>query len=303
MSYSRISRFFLIIYLPVLILLLVGCKKQPTETVQPTVTIAVPTSSPAVPTLTREPMAVVVNGEGITQVEFEQEQQRFQDGLTKAGVALPDETVQKQRILDELIDQQLLKQGAVEAGFSITPDEIKTRLDKLIQELGGADKLAAWEQANFYTDQVFQVSFERSIYAAWMRDKIVGEVPDVAEQVHVRQIRVLSESEAQGIIAQLGTGSDFATLAQQYDPVTGGDLGWFPRGYLTQKAVDDTAFSLDVGGISQVIKSDIGFHIIQVIEKDSQHKLTPDALKYVQQQVLLKWLNDKKSTSEIVIPQ
>jgi hypothetical protein len=44
-------------------------------------------------------------------------------------------------------------------------------------------------------------------------------------------------------------------------------------------------------------------HIIQVIEKDSQHKLTPDALKYVQQQALLKWLNDKKSTSEIVIPQ
>ena len=66
-------------------------------------------------------MAVVVNGEGISQGEYEQEKQRFQDGLTKAGAALPDEAVQKQRILDELTDQLLLKQGAVEAGFSITP--------------------------------------------------------------------------------------------------------------------------------------------------------------------------------------
>ncbi len=136
-----------------------------------------------------------------------------------------------------------------------------------------------------------------------MRDKIISEVPDVAEQVHVLQIRVLSESEAQGIIAQMGTGSDFATLAQQYDPVTKGDLGWFPRGYLTQPAVDEAAFSLEPGGISQVIKSDIGFHIIQVIEKDSQHKLTPDALKFVQDQALIKWLEDKRSNSEIIITQ
>lgn len=72
---------------------------------------------------------------------------------------------------------------------------------------------------------------------------------------------------------------------------------------LTQPVVDEAAFSLEPGGISQVIKSDVGFHIIQVIEKDNQHKLTPDALKYVQQQALLKWLDDKKSTSEIVITQ
>lgn len=248
-------------------------------------------------------MAVVVNGEGISQVEFNEEMQRYQDGLTKAGAILPDAVEQKKRVIADLTDQLLLKQGAVESGFSITADEVKARLDALIQNLGGPDKLASWEQANFYTDQVFQTAFERSIFSTWMRDKIVSEVPYVAEQVHVRQIRVLSESEAQGIIAQLSTGSDFATLAEQYDPLTKGDLGWFPRGYLTQPAVEEAAFSLEVGGISQVIKTDIGYHIIQVIEKDSQHKLTPEALKYVQRQALAKWLDDKRSTSEIVISQ
>ncbi len=150
-------------------------------------------------------------------------------------------------------------------------------------------------------DQTFRASFERSVYATWMRDEIIKNLPDVAEQVHARQIMVLSEGEARGILAQLQSGSDFATLAELYDPITKGDLGWFPRGYLTQPAVDDAAFSLDVGGISQVIQSEIGFHIVQVLEKDSHHKLTPDALKFIQNQALMNWLDEKRSSSEIVI--
>lgn len=298
---SRISKTTHILAFILCVTLLAGCEKKPATAIQPTVTIDVPTSTPEEPTPTSVPLAATVNGEGITVDEFNQEKQRFQDGLTKAGIALPDEKEQNQRVIDELTDQVLLKQGAVESGYSPTADEIKARMDKLVQDLGGMEKLSAWEQTNFYTDAVFQKAFERSIYATWMRDKIVREVPNVAEQVHIRQIRVLSEAEAQGILAQLNAGSDFATLAQQYDPVTKGDLGWFPRGYLTQPAVEDVAFSLAVDAVSQVIKTDIGFHIIQVIEKDSQHQLTPDALKTVQQQGLKRWLDDRRSKSTIVI--
>ena len=94
-------------------------------------------------------MAVIVNGEGISQVEFDEEIQRFQDGSTKAGVTIPDEVEQKQRILGELTGQILLKQGAVDAGFTITTDEVKTRLDKLIQDLGGPEKLAVLGAGEF----------------------------------------------------------------------------------------------------------------------------------------------------------
>jgi parvulin-like peptidyl-prolyl isomerase len=261
----------------------------------------VPTNTPVEPTLIKEPMALEVNGEGITVVEFQQEIQRFQSGLTKAGIQLPDPADQENKVIDELVNQLLLKQGAIGAGYSISSGEIQTKLDDLSQKLGGGDSLSKWISDNFYTDQTFRVSFERSIYATWMRDEIIKNLPDVAEQVHARQIRVLGEGEARGILAQLQSGSDFATLAELYDPVTKGDLGWFPRGYLTQPAVDDAAFSLDVGGISQIIQSEIGFHIVQVIEKDSTHKLTPDALKFMQSQALMSWLDEKKSSSEINI--
>jgi parvulin-like peptidyl-prolyl isomerase len=261
----------------------------------------VPTNTPIEPTPIKVPMALEVNGEGITVVEFQQEIQRFQSGLTNAGIQLPDASDQENKVIDELIDQLLLKQGAAEAGYSISSDDIQTKLDDLSQKLGGADALSKWISDNFFTDQTFRVSYERSIYGAWMRDEIINNVPDLAEQVHARQIRVLSEGEARGILAQLQSGSDFATLAELYDPVTKGDLGWFPRGYLTQPAVDDAAFSLDAGGVSQIIPSDIGFHIVQVLEKDSAHKLSPEALVFMQNQELMTWLDEKKSSAEINI--
>ncbi len=65
------------------------------------------------------------------------------------------------------------------------------------------------------------------------------------------------------------------TLASEADPVTRGDLGWFPRGYLLQPEVEEAAFSLQPGEVSQVIKSAIGFHLVQVIEKDPARPVDP----------------------------
>ena len=261
-----------------------------------------PTNTPIEPTQIKEPMALEVNGEGITVVEFQQEIQRYQSGVTKAGIQLPDPSDQENKVIDELVDQLLLKQGAIEAGYSISSGDIQTKLDDLSQKLGGADALSKWINENFYTDQTFQMSLTNALSmqpGCGMRS--LRTFLTWLNRCMPVKYRVLSEGEARGILAQLQSGSDFATLAELYDPVTKGDLGWFPRGYLTQPAVDDAAFSLDVGGISQIIQSEIGFHIVQVIEKDSAHKLTPDALKFMQNQALISWLDEKKSSSEIVI--
>lgn len=246
-------------------------------------------------------MAVTLNGEEITLEEYQQEIQRYQDGLRKAGATLPPEEQQKQQVLDELINQLLLKQGAVEAGFTVSAEEIQSRLDQLSQQLGGHGALTAWQQSNFYTDSVFRIAFGRSIYATWMRDKLTAEVPLTAEQVHAQQIRVLSEPEAKGILAQLTAGTDFSDLAALYDPLTKGDLGWFPRGYLTQPAVEEAAFSLQPGAHSGVIKTDVGYHIVKLLELDAQHALTPDALQFMQQQAIQNWLAEQKTSTDISI--
>ena len=122
----------------ILSLTLAGCKQQTPVPVQPIVTIDVPTNTPVEPTQIKEPMALEVNGEGITVVEFQQEIQRYQSGVTKAGIQLPDPSDQENQVIDELVDQLLLKQGAIEAGYSISSGDIQTKLDDLSQKLGGA---------------------------------------------------------------------------------------------------------------------------------------------------------------------
>ena len=65
---------------------------------------------------------------------------------------------------------------------------------------------------------------------------------------------------------QIDGGADFSELARQHSDCPsgkeGGDLGAFGRGQMV-KAFEETSFALPVGGVSDVIETDFGFHIIQ----------------------------------------
>ena len=72
---------------------------------------------------------------------------------------------------------------------------------------------------------------------------------------------------------KLGAGEDFAALALAYsdDPgskAQGGDLGWFARDQGLVKEFEDAAFSLEPGKLSDPVKTQFGYHLIQVDEKD-----------------------------------
>ena len=46
-----------------------------------------------------------------------------------------------------------------------------------------------------------------------------------------------------------------------------GDLGWVPRGYLLNEKIEEAAFGLTVGEHSEVIPTDVGFHIIRILAR------------------------------------
>ena len=247
-------------------------------------------------------MAARVNGEGVPLAVFTASLKSYQAAQVELGQKTPaDPSAQQKVVLDDLVNQVLLAQAAVKAGHPVDDAAVQDKLSQLASEAGGDPALTDWENKNGYTSDSLKAALKIQMAAAWEQEQIIEAVPTTADQVHARQILVFDATLADQIEQKLVSGSDFATLALQYDPQTGGDLGWFPRGYLTQPEVEAAAFSLEAGKYSQVIKSKIGYHIVQVIERDPKHALSPDALQLSQHQALQKWLEDQRAKAQIVV--
>lgn len=276
-----------------LVIALVACSPVPTGPA------ASPTPSlPPSPTVV--PVKVTVNGEGLPQEEFDAELARYQQAQLTLGLdANPEQDTQV--VLDDFIDQMLLAQNAILNGYVVDEAALQSRIDALAVQVGGAEALAAWESANGYTEAQFRSALRRQMAAAWMRDLIIATVPATAEQVHVKQILFYNAEEAQNVYALLQSGWDFNVLAEQYNPLTKGELGWFPRGYLEHPTIEEAAFALQPGQYSAVVESSIGFHILYLVERDPQHLLSPDALLALQEHALQDWLSLRRNESTIVV--
>jgi parvulin-like peptidyl-prolyl isomerase len=245
-------------------------------------------------------MALTVNGEGITVVEFDAEVQRYtasQEALGKTVTSAEAASA----VIEELTVQLLLAQGARANGFSLDDDALQARIDSLAAQIGGAANLSQWQTDHGYSEQAFRSALRRSAEAAWMRDKIIAEVPSTAEQVHVQQILLYNQDTAQSFLTQLNGGADFDELAFRADPVTRGDLGWVPRGYLLEPDIEAEAFALPVDGYSNVIATDVGFHIVRVLEHDPDRPLSPDAYLALQELALKKWIDQQRQQANIVL--
>ncbi len=302
----------ILISLAFLALLLAGCKASatPTQTGQPAASSptspaqpvgatpaaesATPTALPATPTPTPPPPAMTVNGEIVPLAEY-------QASLEQLNQADPqgDPADHKKRVLNELSDETLLAQAAFQGGFSLDDAALDQRIAALAQKAGGDAALQDWEKRMGYTPESFRSALRRAAAAAWQRDQVAASVPAEAEQVHARQILVHSQDQADLALTRAKqAGTDFATLAFGYDLAAGGDLAWFPRGYLNEKAVEDAAFSLQPGEISAIVKTDLGYHILQVIAR-AVRPLTPDARAVLQRKALASFLENSRAQSKV----
>jgi peptidyl-prolyl cis-trans isomerase C len=257
-----------------------------------------PTPSPT-PTVTPIPLAVSVNGEGITMPEFNAEVARYQQAQTALGNSVSLEAATK-AVSDEFIDTLLLAQGAAANSYTVDDAALQSRIDSLVAQIGGPDKLSAWETAHGYTDADFRVDLRRQMAAAFMRDKLAASVPATADQVHVKQILLYNADAAQQALGYLKSGWNFNDLAAQYDPVTKGELGWFPRGYLSDSVIENAAFALQPGQYSDIIQTQAGYDILFLVERDPARPLSPDALLTLQEHAVQSWLAQQRNASKIL---
>ena len=228
--------------------------------------------------------------------EFQEELARYKAAVNRE-LTPEDHTI----VINDLINMTLLAQAATSEGFQISDIE----LDSRIASLDTAEQpLIDWLATNGFTEESFKVYLKRSLEAAWMRDEIVNDVALEMEQIHAQQMLFYDLTAAEITMESLNEGKDFSQLASTHDPQTRGDLGWFPEGFLVIPDLDPILFGLEVGETSDIIETEIGYHIIKVLDKDSNRTLDPAIRQLLKEGALDKWLERrwKLSTIEITLP-
>lgn len=296
--FSAMRRYFSLIVCA-LMLGLTACApgggEAPASEASPTATLP----GPEVATPTLSAAAARVNGEEISRASFEVNVALYQAAQAETGTLLATDDVH-QAVINSLIDRLLLAQAARSQGFN-AESGLDQRLAALVEDAGGQAAFDEWLAAHSYSAELFRAELALEVEAAHMRDVIAAQVPTTAEQVRARQILLSDQFSAERLLGQLEEGTPFETVVANNDPTRFGDLGWFPRGYLLQPEVEEAAFALQPGEYSQVVQSEIGFHLIEVLERAPARPLEPRALLQLQSQAIADWLEQQRAQSDISI--
>ncbi len=221
-------------------------------------------------------VVAVVNGEEITKDEFVQ---RLSSLTSKP-------------VLEQMIIEILVEQKAKEQKVKVETEEIDAKIDEVKGRFPSEEGFVQFAEQSGRTIEGLRQQFESQILIEKLvlKESVATEEEikdyfeknkdkfDKPDQVRASHILVETEEEAKEILRQLRVGADFAELAQEnsIDPATkdkGGDIGFFSRGKMTP-AFEEAAFALEIGGISDVVKTPYGYHIIRLEEKKPAQKAT-----------------------------
>jgi len=152
------------------------------------------------------------------------------------------------------------------------------------------------------SEKTIRSIYEAQLYREKLQAELTKELTPSDDQVWARHILVETEEEANAIYDRLQKGEDFAEIAKELSKDTGsgavgGDLGWFGKGAMVAP-FEEVAFSLKVGEISKPVKTDFGYHIIQVLGHQ-ENPLNATQFDQKKQTVFSDWLTAAKEAATL----
>ncbi len=251
-------------------------------------------------------IVAVVDDDVITRVELNQRMQDLLQTLRQQGAQLPPRDLLERQLLERMIIEKLQLARAGQVGVSVDDEQLNSIIANIAQENGLT--ISQLRQA-LAADGVSFAFFREQIRNEVMISQVRGS--EVERRVHVSpaevdsflagqreqqqdnqyQLRHIlislptdaspeqiaqSRAKAEDLFQQVRQGADFANLAISYSDgqqaLEGGDLGWRSAGQLPSQFAE-TVFNLQVGEVSEPIRSSNGFHLLYLadIRGDDRH--------------------------------
>jgi peptidyl-prolyl cis-trans isomerase SurA len=253
-------------------------------------------------------IAAVVNDDVVLESDVEEQLFLFLQRAGARPDSAQIDTLRTQ-ILNQLIDEKLIVAEARRQGITVADAEVAKQVDAAIEEarerLGGDEAFAAQLQRENTTLErlrdKYKADLQRQMIASRLVERQIPRRPVPAAEaeayfkanparfprvpgevrVQVIQIPVTADSvrdrkardQIVAVRKRILAGEKFAKVAAEVseDPSnakSGGDLGFFPRGSM-EPSFDRAVFSQPVGAIGEPVRSAFGWHLIEVLERDT----------------------------------
>ncbi len=255
----------------------------------------------------KDPNEVIatVNGENILRLELDRILDKAKKRMSKANLHLVEE-----KLINDLITQAVLKQFISKENIHIDPirieNEIKTfrenvkknpqakdkSLETLLEEQGGSlEELRVALDISFSIDEYMEKTIPVEEIEKYFTENIGNFNGETVTASHILIDTKGVEDEAKlkeakekidKIKEELDEGADFVQLAKAHSDCpsakTGGNLGPVKRGEMV-KEFTDVAFATEVNGISNPVKTQFGYHIIKITDKQEGNDVKFEEIK------------------------
>ena len=250
-------------------------------------------------------IVAVVNENVITRNELDEMLKTAVKQLEKQGMQAPSRAVMEKQMLERIIVNRVQLQLAKETGLTVSDTELDQTIRRIAQEnkLSLSEFHSALEEdgisfnkfRNEIRDEIILVRLkEREVNnrisvtegevdnflhtqensadsSEYRIAHILIQLPEQADAIKIEAMR----QRAEAALAQLKDGVEFAKVAAEFsdasDAMQGGLLDWRPASQLTKRFADYVT-PMKPGGLSPIIQSPNGFHILKLVDRRNQNE-------------------------------
>lgn len=277
-----------------------------------------------------EGIVAKVDGDTITQEEYDKEFQVYkevyerqlgEDALEKEGI--DGKTIGeslKESIIEILIMEKIIEVDSQKNDVDFTEEELQQYIIDYKESIGGEESYKQFLQSNNISEDYFLENMEKELLVEKHKKDYIGGVTVSEEQIksyyetnsedlieiNASHILLGSEEEALAVIKRLDSGENFADLAKaeslhSVSAVNGGSLGYFGKGMMIPE-FEEVAFKLDEGEISNIVKTEVGYHIIKVQDKkESFEELKDKTTTVIKEQSYYEYIQSLRDEASVDI--